>query len=216
MPQSARFIILQTTKVGESSLVLHTLSREWGRRSFITGISRHSSQALFLPLSIIDAEVKENRKSELWRISAPKAVHPLNGLRTDMYKNAIGLFMSEVLFRTIRDGVYEDGLFEWCEKSILTLDALESDFANYHLRFLLELAGALGFLPSVEDLLPFAGERLADISALIKLGFAESLVYPLNGTGRLEIARILIKYIGFHTDVSLNIRSLSVLHEIFS
>ena len=215
MTHSVRVIVLSSTKVGEKSLVLHTLSRDWGRRSFITTVGNGRSMAFYLPLSILDAEIVENPKSDLWRLHAVSAAWPLNGIRTSAYKNSMTMFMSEVLFRTLRDGTYEDGLYEWCEKSILTLDALESDFSNYHLRFLLEFCGALGFSPSTEDIAPFAGPRLKDIQALLTLSFADSMVYPLSGDSRSEIADSLVKYLGFHTESRLNIRSLSVLRELF-
>ena len=156
MIHHTRLIILNTTKTGERSLVLHALSPDWGRRSFITSVPRGGGMALFQPLSVLDAEVVENPKSELWRVHALSARHPLAGIRTSPAKNAISLFMAEVLWRTVHEGAFEEGLFDWCERSILTLDALEGDYANYHLRFLLEFAGALGFSPSLEDLMPFA------------------------------------------------------------
>ena len=123
--------------------------------------------------------------------------------------------MSEVLYRTIKDGAKEDGLFEWCRKSILTLDALENDFANYHLRFLLELAGALGFGPDMEGLAPFAGNRFGEIRDLLSLGFAESMLLPLNGESRNEIAEILVKYLSYHTESAITVRSLPVLRELY-
>jgi len=125
------------------------------------------------------------------------------------------MFMSEVLFRTIREGVYEEGLFEWCRKSVLTLEELPGDFANFHLRFLLELAGALGFQPSIENLAPFAGSHLKDLSSLIELSFAQSMLLDLNGKSRNEIASILLKYLSVHTETNINIQSLKVLGEIF-
>ena len=139
MNHRTQLIILNTTKVGERSLVLHALSPDWGRRSFIASVPKGGGMALFQPLSVLDAEIKENPRSELWRVHALSASHPLTGIRTSAAKNAMTLFMSEVLYRTVRDGAREEGLFEWCERSILTLDALEGDYANFHLRFLLEL-----------------------------------------------------------------------------
>ena len=201
MVRSTQLIILNTTKVGEKSLVLHTLSPDWGRRSFIASVPRGGGMALFQPLGILDAEIVENPRSDLWRSSPAKS--------------AMSLFMAEVLWRTIRDGAREEGLFEWCERSILTLDALEGDFANYHLRFLLELAAALGFAPSLEDLMPFAGEHLAQLRALVQSGFSESLLVPLSGGQRSEIAEILLRYLGYHTETRIEARSLRVLRELF-
>lgn len=215
MTHSSELIILASTKIGEKSLVLHSLSPEWGRRSFICSVSRNTPMALFLPLNILEGEIRENPRSDLWRVSSLSAVHPLSGIRNSIYKNTMTLFMSEVLFRTIKDGANEDGLFEWCRKSIVTLDAMESDFSNYHLRFLLEFAGILGFSPSMEGLAPFAGKRLREIGDLLHLGFAESMLLPLSGEVRNEIAGILLKYLGYHTESAINVRSLSVLRELY-
>ena len=215
MVHHSPLIILNTTKVGERSLVLHTLSPDWGRRSFITSVPRGGGMALFQPLSILDAEITENPRSDLWRAHAFSARHPLTGLRTSAAKSAISLFLSELLYRTLREGAREEGLFEWCERSVLTLDALEGDYANYHLRFLLEFAAALGFSPSVEDMMPFAGEHLRELRELVQSDFAGCMLVPLSGQARSEIAEILLRYLGYHTETRIELRSLRVLQELF-
>ena len=214
--QTVQFIILATTKVGEKSLVLHTLSEEWGRRSFIVSISRTSAMALYLPLNVLEAEVLPNSKSELWRLRSVSAVHPLNGLRGDVRKGTVSLFMSEVLFRTIRDGANEDGLYDWCVRSVLTLDAMQDSFANFHLRWLLELAAALGFSPSAEDLAPFAGQHLGKLRELLKRDFADCMLLPMTGAERNEVAELLLRYISHHTESAINVRSLAVLRALYA
>jgi len=215
MNSAVRLIVLNSTKLGDSSLVLHCLCREMGRRSFIVTVRKGGSRALYLPFSVLDAEVLENRKSDLWRLRGVSAVYPLGGVRSDFNKNAITLFMSEVLWRGVQEGSAEAGLFDWCERSILTLDALEGSFANYHLRWLMELAGALGFSPSFESLAPFAGENLQTIGDLLSAGFEEFMVYPLNGPRRSAIAEALLRYLSAHLEIPLNIRSLAVLGELY-
>ena len=215
MVHRTRLIILNTTKIGERSLVLHALSPDWGRRSFITSVPKGGRMALFQPLNILDAEVTENPKSDLWRVHGLSAVHALAGIRTSPAKNAMTLFMSEVLWRIIRDGAREEGLFEWCERSVLTLDALDGVYANYHLRFLLELAATLGFSPSLEDLAPFAETHLDDVRALLQSDFGACMLVPLNGEARSEIAELLLRYLSYHTETRIEARSLRVLRELF-
>ena len=216
MTHSARMLVLCTTRVGENALVVHTITDLWGRRSFLVNIGKKTSTALLQPMNVLDGEVVENPKSDLWRLKALHATYPLAGIRCDVRKNTMTLFISEVLYRTIREGGCEEGLLDWCEKSILTLDALQSDFPNYHLRWLLEFCGALGFLPSGADLLPFAGERLRELEKLLSLDFAQCLMYPLTGVVRNELAGILLDYIGFHTETRPHIRSLAVLRELYA
>ena len=154
-------------------------------------------------------------EAQLARAHNISALHPLYSLRDNMYKNSIAMFLSEVLYRSIKDGFYEEGLFDWCRSCILTLDSLEKDFSNYHLRFLLEYAQALGFAPSLEALMPFAGDSLPQIRSLLESSFSETLLLPLNGEQRNRIADILLKYIGYHSECSLNVQSLKVLRDIF-
>ncbi len=215
MTFSTELIVLNATKLGEKSLVVHCLTPEMGRRGFIVSVPSGGRMALFLPLNLLEAEIVENPRSELWRARKITSVSPLNGIRSNALKNSMTLFMSEVLYRTVRDGALEEGLFEWCRHSILTLDAMESDFSNFHLRFLLEFAVALGFSPSLPDLAPFAGEHLSAIGTLLKSDFGESMLLPLNGASRNEIAEILLDYIGYHSECRLNIRSLAVLRELY-
>ena len=127
-------------------------------------------------------------------------------------KNTMTLFLSEVLLRTLRDGANEDGLFEWCVGSILTLNALEADFANFPV---LELAGALGFRPTFDDIAPFAAEHLAPMKALVSAGFEESMLLPLSGATRNALCESLLLYLSFHTDSNIQVKSLSVLRELY-
>ena len=265
MTASTELIILNTTKFRENQLVLHTLSRVHGRRSFLVRVGKQASMALFLPLNLLEGDVTENPKSTLWTVRNLSALHPLNGIRGNLHKNTMTLFMSEVLFRALREGAVEEGLFDWCRKTILTLDAMESDFSNYPIRFLLELAAALGFSPTFESVAPFVGSgltghiasqapgtasqtsgtasqpsgmagyaprpagnapgntpdapgsfnHLRTLQAFLGATFSESMLIPLSGADRNAIAEELVRYLEFHTELPLNIRSLKVLRELY-
>ena len=215
MKSKAELIILNHTKFGENSIVLHTLSFEYGRRGFLVKVSPRTAMALFLPLNILEAEVTENPKSSLWFARNFVSVNPLNGIRSNIHKNTMTLFMSEVLYRVVKDQTNEDGLADWLKGQILTLDALQSDFANFHLLFLLNLCAALGFDPDLAGLAPFADKKLIHIEALLKTPFAEALLLPLSGADRNAIAESILKYIEYHTESAVNVRSLAVLREIY-
>ncbi len=215
MVTNSELIVLHTTKFGENSLVVHALSREYGRRSFLIR-NAGKSTSLFLPLNILEAEIVETSKSSLYTARSLSVRYPLMGIRNNMFKNSMTMFMSEVLYRVIKDGAMEQGLYEWAEKNILLLDAISVDFSNFHIRFLLELAVALGFSPSSQDLIPFVGEHYPTVERFMTESFAESMLIPLNGLTRNEIAEEILRYIEFHTESSLNVNSLKVLRELFS
>ena len=213
---NTELIVLHTTKFGENSVVVHTLSKEYGRRSFLVRSAGKRLMSLFLPLNILEADVQESTKSTLFTARNLTSRHPLLGIRSNLFKNSMTMFMSEVLYRVIKEGAAEPGLYEWCERNILLLDAVQTDFSNFHLRFLLELTVSLGFSPESRDLQPFVGDHYPMVERFMQTSFAESMLIPLNGTVRNEIAEEILRYIEFHTESSLRVNSLKVLHDLFA
>ena len=218
MREKARIIVLNTTAFGEKSVVVHCISDLWGRCGLMTSRGGKTSAALFSPMNIVDCEVFVNTRSTLWRMHSPSLAYPLVSLRGSMPKTAIGMFMSEVLYRTVRESMtgYDTRLFSWCEQSVLTLDALNQDYANFHLYFLLGLAGALGFMPTMESLASYAGENLEVLRRFLEADVAQAMLIELSGSRRAEICRSIIRYLEHHTESRIDIKSLDVLHELFT
>ena len=215
MTTSTELIVLHTTKFGENSIVVHTLSRDYGRRSFLVRGAGKKVMSLLLPLNILEAEITESTKSTLYTARNLTSRHPLVGIRNNIYKNTMTMFLSEVIYRTIKEGAQEQGLFEWCRGQILLLSAMETDFSNFHIRFLLELSVALGFSPETSDLMPFVGENFTTVSQFMTASFAESMLVPLSGPVRNKICEDVLRYIEYHTESTLTINSLKVLRELF-
>lgn len=192
---------------------------EQGVRTAGTSCTRSGEKASmgrFLPLNILEADIQPPKYSKMYTVKNIVPKYPLNGIRNNLFKNSMTMFMSEVLFRVIKEGAVEDGLYEWCEKNIMLLDAIDSDFSNFHIRFLLEFSVALGFSPETEDLMPFVSDHCQTVGRFMKESFAESMLIPLSGPVRNEIAEGILRYIEYHTDSALNINSLKVLRELFA
>jgi DNA repair protein RecO (recombination protein O) len=215
MTTSTELIVLHTTKFGENSIVVHTLSRDYGRRSFLVRGAGKKVMSLLLPLNILEAEITESTKSTLYTARNLTSRHPLLGIRNNIYKNTMTMFLSEVIYRTIKEGAQEHDLFEWCRGQILLLSAMESDFSNFHIRFLLELSVALGFSPETSDLMPFVEENYTTVSEFMTSSFAESMLIPLSGPVRNKICEDVLRYIEYHSESTLTINSLKVLRELF-
>ena len=215
MTENIEAIVLGHTKFGENSVVVHTLSEAYGRRGFLVHVGKKAGMALLLPMNILEMDVVPNPKSTLWSARNLTARDPLNGIRNNLYKNTMSLFLSEVLLRTVKDGQMEDGLFPWCVRSVLTLDGLESDFSNFHIRFLLEFADALGFRPTFEDVAPFAEKHLRQLKPFLSAGFTESMLIPLRGEERNALCEDLLRYLEYHTESAIRVQSLAVLREVF-
>lgn len=215
MTGSTSFILLHTTRFGENSIVLHTLSKEYGRKGFVVRSVSKKMMSLLLPLNILEADVTDSGKPGLLPVRNISIGHPLMGIRNNLFKNTMTMFLSEVLYRVVKEGTAEPGLYEWCERQIMLLDAMETDFSNFHLRFLLELSIALGFSPQSEDLRPFLGDNQPFIEQFMSTSFAESMLMPLSGILRNEICEGVLRYIGYHLESTLTINSLKVLRELF-
>ena len=50
----------------------------------------------------------------------------------------------------------------------------------------------------------------------MKEDFASSMLIPLSGAVRNEIAEDILRYLEFHTESSINVNSLKVLRELFA
>ena len=212
---NTELIVLHTTKFGENSLVVHTLSRDYGRRSFLVRGAGRKLMSLFLPLNILEAEIVESSQSSLYTARGLSSACSLIGIRNSILKNSVTMFISEVLYRAVKEGTSESGLYEWCRRNILMLDAMQSDFSNFHIRFLLELAVVMGFSPQSQDLEHFVGQHHQKVMEFMKAPFAESMLIPMTGVIRNEIAEGILKYIEFHTESAINVNSLKVLRELF-
>lgn len=212
---STEFILLHTTRYGDSSIILHTLSKEYGRKGFfVKNISRRCVSSVFFPLAILEADIDDHVRSRMPNVRNVSLGYALNGIRNNLKKGAISVFVSEVLFRVVKEGMQDSALYDMCERNILLLDAMESDFSNFHLYFLMEFIIALGFSPAPEDLEPFMGEHLSLMSDFISLPFSEAMLVPMSGGIRSELAERLLKYIEFHIESPVNVNSLKVLKEL--
>lgn len=196
-------------------MVLHTLSKEYGRRGFVVRSLNKKMMSMLLPMNILEVTVADSGKSGLLPVRNLMVSCPLMGIRSNLYKNTMTMFLSEVLYRVVKEGTDEPGLYEWCEKQIMLLDAIETDFSNFHIRFLLELAIALGFSPKIDDLRPFLGDNQFIIEKFMSTSFAESMLMPLSGFLRNEICEGVLRYIEYHSESTLTINSLKVLRELF-
>lgn len=214
MKQQDCVIVLHYTRCSDNAVMLHALSRTFGRRSFIV---RPASRYMnFLqPLNVLDCDLSSNPKSPIFSASAFSEAVPLNGLRLSLGKNAISMFLAEVLYRTLEEGSEEESVFDWVRNEICLLDAMEEDFANFHLRFLLEYCAALGFAPTMESLLPFAEEFTPVANAVLSRPMTQAMLVPLSGKERAQICERLLKYLSFHLEKAVNVRSLEVLGELF-
>jgi DNA repair protein RecO (recombination protein O) len=147
-------IVLHSFKFGESKLIVDTFTKTHGRLSFVVPMPRSTKSKLkkqyFQPLTLLNIDADIQQQSRLQKISEASIAAPLPSLLSDPSKLAIALFICEFLYHALRDEQQNGPLFEYLCTSIQWLDQRESDFANFHLVFLMHLSRFLGFYPNLD------------------------------------------------------------------
>lgn len=232
----ARGIVLHSMKYSERKLIVHILTREYGRRSYITKLGSHNNgRGVYQPFFILDFDAFSGR-GELHTIEQPVMGASLGELPFDIVKSTIALFLSEILYRLVKEGESDPGLYDFIEESIIALDGLNDGSANFHLWFLVRLTEYMGYAP--EDnyaegysldyrngtytpeppthtlSLPPADARLFWL--LDRVGKPQDLgEIGLSREQRVSLLERLTDLYGFHTDAIYGVNSLRILSEIF-
>ena len=240
MIRKTRGIVLHTTRYGESSLVVHCYTEQFGRQTYMAkGVRksrRNNRSNLFQSLFILDFEIyyKETRGMHLVK-EVSRAI-PINSIPFDITKSTQALFMAEVLYRVVREEEPNPMLAQFLISTISYLDALEDPIPDFHIIFLFQLSRHLGFFPQYNfdesnryfDLLSGRFEtELLDAEKqldeeLSKL-WASYLVSEYRGVDDLKFNSVqrkmildqLLRYYRNHVEGLGEIRSLDVLHDFF-
>lgn len=148
MIRKFQIIVLHTIKHGDSGMVIQCYSDSAGRISvYLRGASRKGTVLANLHrLSILDIVTYSNGSSMPVIREMTPAV-PLPSVRTDIYKNSIALFISELLTKSIREIEPNPALYQFLASSIQLLEHSREGIANFHICFLVHLSRMMGFMP---------------------------------------------------------------------
>jgi DNA repair protein RecO (recombination protein O) len=155
MLTKCKAIVIRAVDYSETSVVLKCYTDLHGVQSYIVNGVRSKKGNIkpshLLPLSLLELEAYHQQNKNLQRIKELKCVPQLKTLHFDMVKSAVGMFIAEVMNKTLREENHADEpLFAYLYNTIQVLD-LESDkVGNFPLYFLLQLTRYLGFHPKGE------------------------------------------------------------------
>jgi DNA repair protein RecO (recombination protein O) len=149
-------IVLRGVKYGETSLIVSIYTELFGIQSYLVNGVRASTRKgpgkanLFQPAAILDLIVYHNDLKNLQRLREFKWGVLYQHIFFDVIKNAVAVFMVELLQKCIKQPEPNADLFYFIEDAFLHLDAAEGRvLANFPLFFTLHLAGFFGF--KIED-----------------------------------------------------------------
>jgi len=218
-------IVLSYIKYGDTSIIVKIFTEELGFGSFIVNAirSQKSKKSIghFQPFSILELVLYVKETRELQRISDFKNYIPLHRIHQDLKKSSITLFLTEVLSKLLQtEPSSNPTLYEFIAESIRSFDQLDEGVENFHLQFLMKIAGFLGFaidefnvlFTSLDKLVPHhEGEHVWEI--LMHSPYGVEVV--LNREIRNQILDALIGYYHHHAQLSKP-KSLEVLRSVLS
>lgn len=145
-------IVLRTVKYGETSLVVTIFTELFGLQSYLvngvrTATKKGTGKAnLFQPAAILDLVVYHNELKHLNRIKEFKWAQLYRNIFSDVPKNAVSLFMVELLTKCLKQPESNPELFHFAEDVLLKLDESSGMvMANLPLFFAVQLPLHFGF-----------------------------------------------------------------------
>jgi len=148
-------IVLRTIKYGETSVVTSIFTEMFGIQSYIINGVRTSGKgaakaSYFQPASVLEMEVYHNELKNLQRIKEYKWSYLFKNIFNDVTKNAVAIYMVELLQKCLKQPENNMALFQFAEDAFMQLDiCAEPVTANFPLYFSLQLLPFFGF--SISD-----------------------------------------------------------------
>jgi len=145
-------IVLRSVKYGETSVVVSIFTSLFGVQSYLvsgvrTATKKGTGKAnLFQPAAILDLVVYHHENKQLNRIKEFRWGFIYQNVFSDVPKNAVALFMTELLGKCLKQPESNPELFEFTEDVFENLDhSLGTVMANLPLFFALHLPVHFGF-----------------------------------------------------------------------
>jgi DNA repair protein RecO (recombination protein O) len=145
-------IVLRTVKYGETSIIVTIFTELFGVQSYLVNGVRTSTKKgtgkanLFQPSAILDLVVYHNELKSLNRIKEFKWSYIYRHILSDVRKNAVALFMVELLIKCLKQPESNPELFHFTEEVFMKLDeSSNAVMANLPLFFALHLPFHFGF-----------------------------------------------------------------------
>src|SRR4030095_16555116 len=128
MLHKTKGIILRSIKYGETSLVVSIFTEQLGLQSYLVNGVRQASPKgatkaiLFQPSAILDLVTYHNEFKNLQRLKEFKWAYLYQHILSDVMKNAVALFMIELLTKCLKQPEANAELFNFVEDALHHLD----------------------------------------------------------------------------------------------
>lgn len=240
MYEKFKGIVLNTIRYSDKHNIVHIYTDGRGLMSFAVPQGKTSASrmrnAMLMPLSLIDLEAGVRHGRELSILREVRRNYPLATLYSDPIKNAIALFISELLAHVIQEPEGNDPLFRYIEQSVQLLEQMPGQIANFHICFLYHLGAHLGIQPNVDSyrkgywfdmtegvFVPGAvrghmhlqPDEAQVIYLLSRMTFSNMSVFRFNREERNRMLDLIISYYRLHNAAIGTLRSPDILKQLF-
>ena len=239
MSDKTQGIVLQSLRYGDTSLIVKVFTRESGLKSYmVKGAFNRNAQnrvALFQNLHLINyIEAGNPKKGTMGYLKDVQLKYVFHSLPFVMYKSSIVMYISELLSKTLTEQEKNEPLYDFIEQSLLWLDLVETNYANFPLYFTLELTRHLGFYPKSNYEQGFCFDMMEGLfvhdypvhpyyldnasantlSLFLNASIDAACQLPLNVGQRREILDGIITFMRLHAPVMKGFKSHEVLKTV--
>lgn len=234
-----RGIILRTIKYSETSVIMDVFTEEKGLRSYIVSGVRSKkpkvAASLLQPMNLLNMVAYHRDDKSLCRTKELSAEHLYESIPFNIGKGAVGMFITELLQKTIKEPGEQEELFDFLYGFFLFLDKTKDPVKNIHLWFMLQYSAYLGFMPGdrytegtpIFDLQEGMFMETAASTHSLQSHFAKLLddfLYcevsncheiSLSKEDRKFLLKELIKYYKLHVESLTELKAYAVLETVF-
>ncbi|MFK7947654.1 MAG: DNA repair protein RecO [Saprospiraceae bacterium] len=147
-------IVLRTVKYSETSLICDVYTEQLGLQTYIvSGVRKKNAKigaSLLQVMSLLDIVAYHRENKEMHRTKEIKPAYVYSEIPFQLQKSAVGIFITELLQKTVKEAEPNPKLFEFIWNTFMYLDLTTDSVANLHLTFMVQLAEYLGFMPGGE------------------------------------------------------------------
>ena len=197
----------------------------------------------FQPMTLLAVECDVRQRVQLQKLKDARLLSAYSSIPFSPEKLALSLFVAEFLYYALRAEQQHVALFSYVCDSMLWLDMATAGYANFHLTFLMRLSRFLGFYPNLEvrgEGREVRGDMFFDlregqfctsapmhrdflqpddarrIHTLMRMDFPTMHLYRLSRQERNRILDVLLHYYQLHIPQFPELKSLSVLQELWA
>ena len=232
-------IVLQSIRYGDTSLVVKIYTLQFGLQSYmVKGVRSRTARnriAFFQPMTFLRfVQNGHPRQGGLAYLKDPELLYAFQSIPMVMNKSAILMYLAELLSHTLTQQERNEALFQFVHQSVVWLDLVEANYANFPLFFTLELSRHLGFYPQDDysegalfDMMeghftsripphPYYLEKdnSALLASLLNRGLDEVASVSLTGSQRNAFLEGLLTFMRLHAPVIKALQSHDILREV--